>query len=235
MNNFSIRYLTILLSVFLCTAFVACSDDDDDNNFVDKIQKNKENGKIGKAIDLGLSVKWASWNVGATSPEEYGNHYAWGETENKDFYEWDTYKWCNGSENSITKYCSHKEYGKVDNLTTLEPQDDVAHVKWGGKWRMPTIKEFEELIKNCNWESVTIKGIRGFKVTGPNGNNIFLPEAGSKWENKRERDQLEYWTNERGYYSCYNAMMLWGGNDYDKVDIITAERHEGKSVRPVCE
>ena len=91
-----------------------------------------------EAVDLGLSVKWASCNVGATTPEDCGDYYAWGEIEEKENYDWSTYKWCNGSYDTQTKYCTNSSYGTVDNKTTLDLEDDVAHVKWGGSWRMPT-------------------------------------------------------------------------------------------------
>ena len=131
-------------------------------------------------VDLGLSVKWATCNVGASSPEEYGGYYAWGETEEKRNYDWSSYKWCNGSYDTMTKYCTSSGYGTVDNKTTLDPQDDVAHVKWGGSWRMPTTAEQDELRNNCSWKWTTHNGVNGYKVTGPNGNSIFLPAAGTR-------------------------------------------------------
>ena len=126
-------------------------------------------------VDLGLSVKWATCNVGATKPEEYGGYYAWGETEEKDNYNWSTYKWFNGS---YKKYCTRTVFGTVDNKTHLDPEDDVAHVKWGGSWRMPTKAELYELLNNCTWTWTTQNDVNGYKVTGPNGNSIFLPAAG---------------------------------------------------------
>ncbi len=89
--------------------------------------------KAAEPVDLGLSVLWASWNVGAECPEDYGNYYAWGEIEEKCIYDWSTYKWCNGSDKSMTKYCTNSSYGTVDGKTILEPEDDVAHVLWGGR------------------------------------------------------------------------------------------------------
>ena len=123
-------------------------------------------------IDLGLpsGVRWADFNVGATKPEEYGGYYAWGETGVKDDYKKATYKLLNG--NAYSKYCSD------DNKTTLELVDDVANVLWGGDWRMPTLSEVNELKDNCEWEWTSVNGIDGYKVTGPNGNSIFLPAAG---------------------------------------------------------
>ena len=130
-------------------------------------------------VDLGLSVKWATCNVGANSPEEYGSYYAWGETEEKENYSWSTYKWCNGSYDTMTKYCTSSSYGTVDNKTVLDLEDDVAHVKWGGSWRMPTLEEQKELKNNCTWSWTTQNGVNGYKVTSKtNGNSIFLPAAG---------------------------------------------------------
>ena len=95
-------------------------------------------------VDLGLSVYWATFNVGATNPHEPGDFFSWGEIEPKDNYDWTTYKWCNGSPNHFTKYNTARDYGIVDNKNILDPEDDVAHVKWGGKWRMPTECEIYE-------------------------------------------------------------------------------------------
>ena len=126
-----------------------------------------------KYVDLGLSVMWATCNVGATKPEEYGNYFAWGETEPKTNYDWSTYKWCDGTESNITKY------NDTDNLTTLLLEDDAAHVNWGGEWRMPSKKETQELIDNCTWQWTTQNNTKGYLVTSKlNGNSIFIPAAG---------------------------------------------------------
>ncbi len=156
---------------------------------------------IGEAVDLGLSVKWASCNVGATSPEEYGNYYAWGEIEEKEDYCWKTYKWCNGTNEYFTKYCKSKNCGIKDNKTILEPEDDVARVKWGAGWRMPTYKEIKELIKKCKWSSTVYNGVSGYKVVGPNGNSIFLPFTGCR-NNKTVR-----------YYSNDNTDFFYWSSD----------------------
>ena len=124
-------------------------------------------------VDLGLSVMWATTNVGATAPEEYGDYFAWGEVKSKDVYSWETYKWCDGTKSGITKYNAE------DGLTTLLPEDDVAYVNWGGEWRMPTKNELTELRERCTWEWTIVNGVNGCRVTGPNGNSIFLPAAGS--------------------------------------------------------
>jgi hypothetical protein len=124
-------------------------------------------------VDLGLSVKWATFNVGATSPEDYGDYFAWGETEPKETYSWANYKWCDGTVSKITKY------NATDGKAILEPDDDAAQVYWGGKWRMPTVEEQTELREQCTWTWTSINGITGYVVTGPNGKSIFLPAAGN--------------------------------------------------------
>ena len=131
-------------------------------------------------VDLGLSVKWATCNIGANSPEEYGNYYAWGEVSPKSSYSWSTYKWCNGSSSSITKYCTSSSDGTVDNKKQLEYSDDAAAINWGGQWRMPTQQEFTELREKCTWSWTTKNGVKGYVITGRNGNSIFLPAAGYK-------------------------------------------------------
>ena len=133
-------------------------------------------------VDLGLpsGVLWANCNVGATAPEGYGGHYAWGEVEEKSNCTWDTYKWFNASNSTVLKYCTADSYGLVDGDNLLDPEDDVASVEWGAHWRMPTGKEQDELREKCTWEWVNYKGVNGYRVKGPNGNCIFLPAAGDR-------------------------------------------------------
>lgn len=179
-----------------------------------------------KAIDLGLSVKWAECNVGATKPEEYGGYYAWGETEEKSNYNWGTYKWCNGSEDTMTKYCTNSSCGTVDNKTVLDLEDDVAHVKWGGDWRMPTRAEWDELLNECTWTIIRQNGVCVYKVTGPNGNSIFLP-AEIEFSN-------DYWTSslEIGNYACY-FYIGWAASQDWYYGMSIDRRCDGKLIRPV--
>ena len=150
-------------------------------------------------VDLGLpsGTLWATCNVGADSPEEYGDYFAWGETEPKDSYYWSTYKWCNGSHETITKYCinsSHGYNGFTDGKTELDPEDDAACVNWGSSWRMPTYEQQCELMENCTWTWTTLNGVDGQMGTGPNGNTIFLPAAGCRSEG------WLYFAGSWGYY-----------------------------------
>jgi hypothetical protein len=137
-------------------------------------------------VDLGLpsGSLWATCNVGANSPEEYGDYFAWGETEPKDVYDWTTYKWCEGTDDTMTKYCTKSDFGYngfTDGKTELDPEDDAAYVNWGTSWRIPTTEQIQELDENCTWIWTTQNGVNGQLVTGPNGNTIFLPAAGSRW------------------------------------------------------
>lgn len=136
-------------------------------------------------VDLGLSVKWASYNVGASKPEEHGGFYAWGEIESKEYYSWN-YKWAQDDHKGFTKYNVKQGYGTVDNLTRLELEDDVAHVRMGGRWRMPTENEVCELIDNCSIEYIknfNNTGRQGFKFTsrvaGHTDKWIFFPITGA--------------------------------------------------------
>ena len=190
-----------------------------------------------RAIDLGLSVKWASCNVGATRPEQYGDYFAWGEVEPKTTYNWSTYKYCVDNYDNLTKYCNNRNYGNngfTDNKTVLDLEDDAAHVNWGGSWRMPTEAEQDELRNNCRWDWTTQNGVNGYKVTGPNGNSIFLPAAGY---------MLEGNLNGGGSWGHYWSSSLdTGGPDYaygvgfdsDGVGWGYYSRDSGRSVRPVC-
>lgn len=179
---------------------------------------------VPEAVDLGLSVKWASCNLGASTPEEYGNHYAWGETEPKMDYSSKTYKWWI-SFSSLTKYCNKSSYGYngfTDNKTVLDPEDDAAAVALGGSWRMATYDEWNELKTKCTWEWTTQNGVKGRLITGPNGNNIFFPSAGSN----------DYWSSSLYTDSPYLAYRGFFGSDY--VDLRSGYRYWGLPIRPVC-
>ena len=162
-------------------------------SFTTKALSGIENGYIW--VDLGLSVKWATMNVGASKAEDYGGYYAWGETEPKEVYDWSTYKHCRGSLTTLTKYNTLSSYGTVDNKMELDAIDDAAVVNWGGSWRMPTDAEMTELRNNCTWTWAIQNGVKGYKVTSKtNGNSIFLPAAGYRC------DSPLYSAGSFGYY-----------------------------------
>ena len=196
-------------------------------------------------VDLGLSIKWAGWNVGASSPEEYGGYYAWGETSEKDEYTDDTYIWWTTEgvkwylSGKITKYCNndsetHNDIGCYDGRGVLEAGDDVARAVMGGNWRMPTKKEITELTYNCKRKYTSVNGVPGFVLTGPNGNSIFLPLSGYKYEGEL----------------CYKNKVgcFWGStvdSSCDRADHLYCSegsflglynmRYYGYNVRAVCE
>ncbi len=186
------------------------------------------------AIDLGLSVKWASCNVGAEKPEEYGDYFAWGEVKPKEYYAWSTYKYCRGSDN-MTKYCTSSSWGIVDNKTVLDPSDDAATVNWGGVWRMPTRAEQDELRKKCKWTWTSQNGVKGYKVIGRNGNSIFLPAAGYMYEGTL------FYAGSGGYYWSSSLDSVSPGNAYGVrfYSGIVGWDYNGRSygftVRPVCQ
>ena len=137
-------------------------------------------------VDLGLpsGTLWATCNVGANSPEEYGDYFAWGEIHPKNVYDWSTYKYCNGGWDKLTKYCDDSEFGNngfTDNLTTLLPSDDAATANWGSDWCMPSDDQWEELLDNTTNVWTTQNGVNGRLFTGNNGNSLFLPAAGYRW------------------------------------------------------
>lgn len=187
-------------------------------------------------VNLGLSVKWATFNVGANKPEDYGDYIAWGETEPKETYSWKTYKWCEGEPETWTKYCTNSEYGIADYKETLDLEDDAAHANWGDKWRMPTPNEWKELYQKCNWELITKNGIKGYQVTANNGNSIFLPRAGLNYAY-----QHGYATDSVGYYYSNTLRSSYKGEQYASFMLMhdeyiggsTAIRYYGLSIRPV--
>ncbi|MGM9818793.1 MAG: hypothetical protein ACI30B_07430 [Paludibacteraceae bacterium] len=153
------KKMTFLLAALMCGAWCATA-------------QNTEKGY--EYVDLGLpsGLKWATCNVGATSPEAYGDYFAWGETTTKTTYSWDTYTLTTDGGSTFTKY------NTTDSKTVLEPEDDAATVNWGGAWRMPTDAELTELREKCTWTWTTLNGVNGYEVKGTNGNSIFLPAAG---------------------------------------------------------
>ncbi|MBO7544274.1 MAG: Ig-like domain-containing protein [Bacteroidales bacterium] len=224
------------------------------------------------AVDLGITVggkniKWASFNLGASKPEEYGAYYAWGETEPKSEYKWATYKWCvDGKYNKLTKYClqANASYwvgdgASPDNKTEFSDygyEDDAARQKLGGTWRMPTKEEWSALISDCTSEWLTENGVYGRRFTGSNGNSIFLPASGYRYNKDipKTRDNFwqvgakgEYWSSSLG--PDVPDEFAWSDHAYSfsfdqrdsspvqgpYVDYFDYTRLYGLSVRPVTE
>lgn len=194
-------------------------------------------------VDLGLpsGTLWATTNVGADTPEAYGDYFAWGETSSKStIYDWTTYKYANGGRLSLTKYCNASSYGDngfTDNLTTLEASDDAATANWGGAWRMPTKAEMKELKDNCTVTWTTQNGINGRLFTGPNGNSLFLPAADKKQGNEivGTGSYGNYWSSSLN--APYEPDFSWclSFNFYSEgCSMHATSRCLGFSVRPVC-
>jgi hypothetical protein len=195
-------------------------------------------------VDLGLpsGLLWATCNVGADSPEEYGDYFAWGETQPKEYYDWDTYQYANGTsweDPQLTKYCNDANYGNngfTDNLTTLLPEDDAATANWGSSWRMPTEEEWRELYNNTTQTWTTQNGVNGRLFTAANGNSLFLPAAGCIMDDEFEHISVTglYWSSSLDTdfpsLAWYYYFDFYSGNDgIDDFYI----RYFGQSVRPV--
>ena len=210
-------YAVAFFSLFATSSFAAGSE---------VVPQESGDGYINSSqqvVDLGLSVCWAGWNLGANSPEGYGDHYAWGETSPKSYFSEGTYTYHNGSDyRSIGSDISGTQY-------------DAARAQWGGSWRMPTEAECDELVERCSWYLTTYRGVDGYKVVGPNGNAIFLPFAGNYYcENENEiATGGDYWT---GTYDSENnsyATLLYVTNEGAHVTI-SHWREFGRSIRAVC-
>ena len=184
-------------------------------------------------LDLPSGTLWATCNVGASKPEEYGDHFAWGETEPKSDYSWSTYKYCKGSSTTMTKYCTDSYYGTVDNKTELEPSDDAATVSWGSGWQMPSMKQCYELYNSSYTTTTwtTINGVKGKKITSKsNGNSIFLPAAGY-----RRDTSLNYAGSCGSYWFSTGNSGVAFGLFFDSSSISAGYYYcyFGQSVRPV--
>ncbi len=176
------RLLAFAMAAAVAIGAVSC--DKDENSSSNSNNDAPVNGEItaGDWVDLGLpsGLLWASRNIGASQPTADGQYFAWGETQSKTVYSWETYAY-GYSYSELTKYCNNEYFGYngyTDGLTTLQPSDDAATANWGNGARTPTMEEIKELCDNCTSEWVTLNGAKGRKFTGTNGNSIFIPAAG---------------------------------------------------------
>ena len=165
-------------------------------------------------VDLGLpsGTLWATFNVGATKPEEFGDYFAWGETVPKTTYNWETYKHCNGAPDQLIKYCGKSKSGYkgfTDKLFILQPIDDAATANWGEEWRMPITDEWNELRENTTSIWTTLNGVKGLLFTARNGNKLFLPAAGNREGNTlRHDDEGRYWSSTYPYWMDSQSSRL---------------------------
>ena len=192
------------------------------------------------AVDLGLSVCWATYNIGSVIPEECGNYYAWGEVSTKSSYSISNYKWMNyvSSTNvTLLKYNNKSNWGVVDYLHTLELSDDVAYTNKGSYWRIPSTAEWEELMENCEWKWTSIGGYRGYLITskksGYTDRQIFLPANGAyeDYERMYKGEYCFYWAN--SHYDCVNAWLFSANSSTKKMS--TLARNYGCGVRAIYE
>ena len=234
--------MTISKFFALATVFVAaftfgsCSKDDDDEKEKTVVENNPKFGDH-EYVDLGLpsGTLWATCNVGASKPEEYGDYFAWGETQTREKYSWDDYKWGGLLYSPLTKYCIHSGLGTVDNRTELLPEDDAATANWGSSWRTPSSAQINEL---CNpsyttTEWTALNGVNGLKITSKkNGKSLFLPAAG-------ECNLVLGFVGAHGYYwsrSLFPEGSCWAYNlnfYTNVVDCSGDDRMYGRSVRPI--
>lgn len=182
-------------------------------------------------VDLGLSVKWGTCNIGAKNPEDFGNFYQWGDIETKEDYDWKTYK--HGTDRN-----NFDKYGVKDGKTVLDPEDDAATANLGEGWRMPTPVEIKELVDDCTWEWTAINNVNGYKVTGKNGNSIFLPAAGVMFTtNPYYGGKFGYYLSntlregEQAYVKMYAQGLTFQSDKHQLDDRIG--RNYGVPVRPV--
>ena len=239
MKKYYYALLTTLMAVMPTMTFISCSgdDDNDDSGEADKnisYQKCPDNHHP-HMIDLGLpsGTKWACCNVGADKPEAYGGYYAWGETEEKTIYNEVTYQYCTGDDTDgnglYDKNSSYQDLGS-DIAST---QYDVAHVKWGGSWVMPSRSQIEELLGNCTSTWITKDGVHGRQFSGRNGGTIFLPATGYRWDDHLlDSDYTgNYWSSTQIQsemdHACYLSFME-GGMGWGN-----GKRRGGLAVRPV--
>lgn len=203
---------------------------------INKVLKGTRNGHDWVDLELPSGVKWATCNVGASSPEKPGNYYAWGDIKTRSLYDWSTYLWCNKSAYKLTKYNTMSNCGTVDNKTRLDLSDDVAHATWGDNWRMPTDDELMELMSvfYCTWKWTSKSGVNGFEITSiKNGEKIFLPAAGIKNSSSVYSQGTHgfYWSSDIVEHLPYdaNSMVFYESSHSSAY----SNRYEGQSIRPV--
>ena len=240
------RVWKAMATILLMMVFeVSCSKPDNPNNGGDNSGPNDsivdDNGSVDghDYVDLGLpsGTLWATCNVGGNTPEGYGDYFAWGETEPKERYDWKFYKYGRflNERYELSKYCTDSIYGLdgfVDNLTILEPDDDVANACWGADWRMPTKEEWEELFLNTTSSWTTQNDVNGWRCTASNGNTLFLPAAGYWWGTEFNANLGLYWSSSVNKEFSYRA---WGFHfNTDSAHLCgSSDRNRGQSVRAV--
>ena len=220
--------------------FTACGEKDNggDNNGGDNNGNGGGDTVDTNWVDLGLpsGLLWARYNVGATSPEGFGDLIAWGEVTSKNEYGWETYQYCNGSQFDLTKYCNSSQFGYngfTDDLTTLEPCDDAATAALGNGARTPTKEEWEELINSTVVEWTTFNDVNGCSFTATNGKSIFVPAAGYNYGTEPDGvgDYGGYWTSSLNTDGAPDAWYFY--LYFSHQDILSNYRFRGHAIRAV--
>ena len=227
----------IMLMVAMCI-IAGCTKPTEPNNNGNNNNGDSYNGHEYVNLGLPSGTLWATCNVGAINPEDFGYYFAWGETTPKDVYSWNTYKWSNGGYDQLTKYCTDSSLGYngyVDNMTSLQTNDDAAKVNWGGDWHTPTQEEWQELIDYSSFSIWTTQnGVNGRLFTGTNGKSIFFPDAGYRCEISLIISPYSgsYWSNSL-YDENPNEAMHFTFNS--RIYAMSwFYRFLGFPVRPVC-
>ena len=234
MDKFTKTILALVLMVFFS---VGCTKPDEPNNG----GNNGGNDTIAhhEFVDLALpsGTLWATCNVGANEPEEFGDYFAWGETVPKEIYDWKSYQYgrfFNGRY-ELNKYCTDSVLGLngfVDNLTILEPADDAATANWGADWRTPSAAEWEELFETVPNELATRNDVMGWLFTAANGNSLFLPAAGYFWETVFNAGLGIYWSNTLQSVFPNRSWSFHFNTDSNHL-CGSSDRNRGQSVRAV--
>lgn len=233
-----------LVAVAAGLAFASCQKEESNSTATNGSSGNNGGTNGGgqtsvEWVDLGLpsGLLWATCNLGATSPEGYGDYYAWGETATKEVYNWSTYKYCTvdaeGIPVTLTKYNTSSDWGTIDNLTTLEAMDDAATQKLGRGARIPTADEWLELINNTTVEWTTMNGVNGRKFTAANGKSLFLPAAGYRVGSDLAGRYGYYWSSSLDADGPYSAGYFRFGGGGQRMGFYIYPRGGGLSVRPV--
>ena len=244
------KSLLLMAIIALPFVFISCKDDKDEPQLPDNHEY----------VDLGLrsGTLWATCNVGADSPEEYGDYFAWGEIVPKDEYGWRNYKWAHWEYDTIGEHFYHvveetwykyyemnwteNGYVKGDGKMELDPEDDAAYVNWGPGWRMPTLEQLQELVEDCDWQWTQMNGVKGCLVTGRNGNSIFLPASGGCASDIYYDGKFAYYWS-RSLYSREKLTIEAAGqgeayilffNQWNEQEIWYNSRYSGIPVRAVC-
>lgn len=258
------KIITLAAMIGSLFLFASCGgktiDPDDSGNEVEKPEDKPEDdgpyvdgsGTVAghEALDLGTGILWATTNIGAENPQDYGTYFSWGEVAKKETYTWANYKWSDGfvpqttkdyEELKMTKYCLFKVYGTKDDKKVLEPADDAAAQIWKNGWRMPTKAEVEDLLAKCEWEWSRVDGLYGYKISSKKtGKSIFLPAAGMIAADGSHNSAFmcNYWTSslhdQNEQYYAYSFVYLNDDKDENSRYISHTYRYLGMTIRPVC-